>query len=662
MSLGLRYPARVVRRPRRRCVVVAAIVCLAITGCAAQKGVTLRKTPHNVLAEQLKIWSRGGPEPTPRTVQLLRRYNLLADLSGDPHKLLDTLQQQNARSSSPEMVYSIAELAYLTGLKSELTDPQKALDMYGTAVAHAYLYLFDERVDFGRNPYDPQFRGACDVYNQSLESALRILDKRGQLKPGMSHTCRAGDNAIEVTIAVRSNTWRADDFDKFEFASDYQINGLANQYHTYGLGVPLMVVRQKKPERNGPAEKYYPPGVSFPITAFLRLAPQEQRTSQGGKRSAVLELYDPLVATDVIVQGRRAPLESDLSTPLAYFLNNPAFQDQELATDGLLRPDRAAAARGLYMLEPYQPGKIPVLMVHGLWSSPVTWMQMFNDLRALPEIRERYQFWFYLYPTGQPFWISATQLRQDLAQMRKTFDPEGREIGLDQMVLVGHSMGGLVSKMQTVEGGDRFWQVFSDKPFDHVMAEPEVRQALHSAVYFQPNASVRRVITLGTPHRGSHFANSPTRYLARQLIKLPNMLMQTGEKLRRENPDIFRPGGPADIATSIDSLAPDSPLLPVLYSAPKPPWIKYHNVVGMVEPGGVFRFSAKGDGVVPLDSARLADADSEIVVPADHVSIHTHPLSVLEVRRILLEHLAEVTPPGNPSPPTARSAPPLPLR
>ena len=73
---------------------------------------------------------------------------------------------------------------------------------------------------------------------------------------------------------------------------------------------------------------------------------------------------------------------------------------------------------GLYMVQPYEPGKIPVLMVHGLWSSPMTWMEMFNDLRSQPEIRDHYQFWFYLYPTGQPFWLSAAQLRRDLAKVR----------------------------------------------------------------------------------------------------------------------------------------------------------------------------------------------------------------------------------------------------
>ncbi|MEX0585053.1 MAG: alpha/beta fold hydrolase, partial [Pirellulales bacterium] len=494
---------------------------------------------------------------------------------------------------------------------------------------------FDDRLFETRNPYDPQYRGACDLYNQALEGSLRLLAKRGQLKPGARHICQAGGHSIDVTIEVRTNSWSGDDFDRIEFVSDYEVTGLTNQYRTYGLGVPLIAVRNKK-SRGGQTEKYYPPDLSFPVTAFLRVTPD----GRGAARHAVLELYDPLTTTDVAVKGRLAPLESDLSTPLAYFLNNPAFQDQTLATEGFLNPDKAAAIKGLYMLEPYQPGKIPVLMVHGLWSSPLTWMQMFNDLRSLPEVRRHYQFWFYMYPTGQPFWQSAAQFRAELAQMRQNLDPVGREPALDQMVLVGHSMGGLVSKLQTLDGGDPYWNIVSDKPFQLVKASPEAKQHLEQTIYFKANPAVRRVITLGTPHRGSNFANSPTRWLARTFIKLPAMFTMGTDELRRENPGLFRENSLADISTSIDSLAPDSPILPVMLQTPQPPWVTYHNVVGVI-PQSKWRekFAGRGDGVVPFGSAHLDNVASEIVVEADHVNVHSHPRSVLEVKRILLEHL-----------------------
>ena len=182
---------------------------------------------------------------------------------------------------------------------------------------------------------------------------------------------------------------------------------MQNQFRSYGLGVPLIAVRKSHtPQR--PDEQFFPPELSFPVTALLRVVPGDSAlaTTTGKRRhTCVLELHDPLASSDVLLGGRRVPLETDLSTPLAYLLRDPRLESA--ATTGLLHPDRSQKTRGLYMLEPYEAGKIPVLMVHGLWSSPLTWMEMFNDLRSVPEIRRNYQFWFYEYPTGQPFWVSG---------------------------------------------------------------------------------------------------------------------------------------------------------------------------------------------------------------------------------------------------------------
>lgn len=353
-----------------------------------------------------------------------------------------------------------------------------------------------------------------------------------------------------------------------------------------------------------------------------------------------LELYDPLEATDIEVAGRRVPLESDGSTALAYYLSNPQLKLHELETIGLLRPDLTQNVTGLYMLEPYDPQKIPVVMVHGLWSSPLTWMEMFNDLRGDPTLRQNYQFWFYLYPTGQPFWASATRFRDDLARLRYTVDPQYRNPVLDQMVLVGHSMGGLVSKLQTVESRDDYWHIVSDQPFLDVKASPEERMRLEKTFYFHPNPSIRRVVTIATPHRGSEFANDATRWLSHKLITLPNMMQLTRDELLKNNPGLFRDPAMLNVKTSIDSLAPDSPILPVLLESPVPPDVTYHNIVGVIPANGWFhKVAGDSDGVVAFQSAHLENVSSEIVVNADHVNIHRHPASILEVRRILLEHL-----------------------
>src|SRR5262249_53864988 len=155
---------------------------------------------------------------------------------------------QIAKDPSPETIYSYAELAYVDGMKALQNNQEGlAMDLFGNAVAHAYLYLFDPRLERFRNAYDPQFRQACDLYNSSLEGVLRILKKQGKLHPGTVQEIRTAKNSFETAIEIRG-PWHPEDFDRLEFVSDYDVSGLTNKYHTYGLGVPLIAVRKCHPD------------------------------------------------------------------------------------------------------------------------------------------------------------------------------------------------------------------------------------------------------------------------------------------------------------------------------------------------------------------------------------------------------------------------------
>ncbi len=573
---------------------------------------------------------------------MLRRYDLEDALKGNRSELLARLEEIDRKEPRRGHVYALAELAYVEAKRAERAMKyEKALELHGAAVLHAYRFLFDELYEQPTNFYDPEFRLACDLYNAALESTLRILQDRNELLPGKTIQVKTANHQCQLKVDLNSKGWHAEDFAHFRFVSDYEVHGLKNHYHSYGLGVPLIAVRKSHDEME-PDEEFYPEELSFPVTAFLRVdSPQSEETQI---TQAVLELHDPLDHSSIRLASTRVPLETDLSTPLAHTLSNPSFDDTKLSTLGLLMPEKAEDLRGLYMLEPFQPDKIPVLMVHGLWSSPVTWMEMFNDLRSDPLIRKNYQFWFYLYPSGQPFWFSAANMREDLAHMRAKLDPEHQYAALDQTVLVGHSMGGLVSKLQTIDSGNSFWDVLSEKPFGELQAEDEVRTGLARTFFFQPSSSIRRVVTIGTPHRGSEFANNATRWLGRKLIGIPSQIMQGRNQLIARNPGFFRPNAPLDVSTSIDSLDPKSPLLPVLLAADQAPWVKYHNIVGEKPSNGLSKYlsGGDGDGVVTLDSAKLDSAQSQIVVAADHSTVHRHPQSVLEVRRILLQHVTEL--------------------
>ncbi len=625
------------------CLLLLVALLLNLTGCATPNFASMRSIPINPLTHQLSLSSKKGPQIGARTRTLLRHYALDEGYEKAPYKCLEDLMELSITEKGSEKVYAVAELAYVLGVRAEREkDEAKAMDMLSIAVSNAYMYLFCPELDVNRNPYDPQFRSACDVYNSSLELTLRLVNRSQGIKPGKTYSIEALDGKHDIPVISVGN-WHEGDFESIDFCSDWEVEGLDTSNVNYGIGVPLIAVRQKH-EGEDPAEANYPEGLSFPVTALLRVRDPTLQTLNRSKHrySCILELHDPLVSNDIFLASRRVPLQTDLSTPLAYFLDNPKFREQTAETLGLINPAKTAELRGIYMLEPFDPKRIPVLMVHGLWSSPLTWMPMFNDLRSFPELRRNYQFWFYQYPTGQPFWISATQLRQELLELRRRIDPYGREPMLDRMVLVGHSMGGLVSRMQTIESENVFWEAIGNKPFEELRGSQEEVQQLASVLFFHPNPSIRRVVTIGTPHQGSDFANSTTRWISRRVIKLPQSITNLGNSIVRQNPDMFHDTALLTMNTSIDSLSPECPIFPAMIRSQRAPWVTYHNIIGVVPDDGIInKFSKGSDGIVSIESARAEDAVSELEVESRHQDIHRTPKAILEVRRILKLHLDE---------------------
>jgi pimeloyl-ACP methyl ester carboxylesterase len=635
----------------RRCALgcIGLSLAFSIGGCATTSYLSNRKVRENALTSTLNLVSKKGPQISDRTWHTLQRYDLDVSYQKNHKKCFQEIRDRIAETPDGELIYALSELSYVEGKRAERTGNMSlALNQYGVALTNSYDYLFSNDLGTTRNFYDPQFRGACDIYNESLEDTLRLLCKENQIQPGQTYSIQTPDREFVIRTEMRGQ-WKADEFDHYEFVSDYEIETLRNRHTTYGLGVPLIAVRRTKDESQD-AEKYYPDGLSYSVTAMMRCVEPKQGQRPGQSKVCVLEFFDPLTANQIQLDQQWVPLETDLTTPLAFFLDSPEFRRRNKATEGLLDPNESLDKKGLYMLEPYDPDRIPVLMVHGLWSSPMTWMDMFNDLRSFPEIRERYQFWFYLYPSGQPFWLSATQLRGDLQKMREAFDPGRRDQALDQMVLVGHSMGGLVSRMQTIDSGDEFWKIVSDEPVhtaDQAVAklkgDSDDRNRLVSALFFRPNQSVRRVVTISTPHRGSEFANDYTRWLARKFIKLPSKSVSVGNRLAMSNPKLFKDTQLLTVANAIDSLAPESPIFPVMMRAKRSPGVKYHNIVGVLENPSIIKSRAgRGDGVVDFASAHMDDVESEVIVDADHTKIHMTPKAIFEVRRILLEHIKSI--------------------
>lgn len=620
----------------------------SLTNAGSSPGVEIRRRPKNPLEAPMSAWSaltgHGGLQPGERSELFLRRHALANDYARNPAAVLGELKTTVAGKPDLERLHVLAELAYIEGHRQRLAgNEQLAGQMLSTAVMASYQYLFDPRLDVRRNAYDPLFRQVCDTYNASLEGMLRIMKDQNLFRPGgMFVASSLDEQPLEIAIS-NNGRWRDHEFERFEFVSDFDTEGLKNIYHTYGLGVPVIGIRKSSPA--AAEEKYYPRDLAVPLTAFVHTSIQATGAEAAETRhKCLIQLIDPLEQTDIAVGDRFAPLESDITTPLAYYLDDPLLGSSVFATVALLNGEFAGRFRGIYMLEPYDPEKIPVVMVHGFWSSPMTWTEMFNDLRGDKAIRDNYQFWFYMYPSGQPFWFSARQMREDLAELRQLVDPDSQSAMLDEMVLVGHSMGGLVSRLQTLDSEERFWQLVSDKPVALLRGNFDTRNRLRDTLFFEANPSIARVVTIGTPHRGSPVSNNVTRWFSQQLFRLPDVLSNEYSQLARDNPGYFAESSLLSITTSTDALSPESRFFDVMQQARRSQRVTYHNIVGR-KPGRSFwpweSVESESDGVVSLDSARTPDASSEVEVPAEHSLIHRHPLAILEVRKVLLLHLAE---------------------
>jgi pimeloyl-ACP methyl ester carboxylesterase len=610
-----------------------------------ESSVTVRETkPDNAWY----TWDRfliPKPDPTERTQQLLRGFNLLDRYNEEPEVVIEWLQEMISDQPTMDRVHALAEIAELQAdylLKNGKVDEAKTL--YAVSLLHSYQFLFDPKLDLKRNAYDPQFRSICDIYNRSLEGLLRQVCADRSLRAGKSVSIGVAGNQFEFDVEIVGR-WADQDFSRFELVNDYQTEGIQNQYHNYGLGVPLIAVR-KQQQVSAPEEKYYPPELSLPMTAFCHFEWENDEVN-GRLERAIVRLYDPLERMTIQADGQIVPLESDITTPLAYHLRDPIISSGFLETASLLNADLAPEYYGMFMLEPYDPNKIPVVMVHGFWSSPMTWVRMFNDLRANHEIHNHYQFWFYSYPAGQPFWLSARQMRQDLAQIHQELEGHGGSENLSEMVLVGHSMGGLISTLQTMDSGDTFWKMVSDSPLEEFAGEPEHLAMLKKTFYFSPNSSIRRVITIASPFGGSNFANDAARWLSKKLFTLPETEVDPLEQIAERNRPRLKDKSFLTNATSLDSLAPDAAVLRAMRASRVSPKVKYHNIIGRIASRNLLNFTGRepeydGDGVVSLESAQNPWADSVVAVQAEHSSVHQHPACIYEVRRILLENLMEL--------------------
>ncbi len=584
--------------------------------------------------------------PTERTVETIRRFGLERVYRRDVNETLLRIEKFAQDRPEPELVFALAELSWIEGRRLDRRRKAQALDRYLDTAAYAYDFLFDPNpiLAQGRKPADPHYRQAMELYNASIDHLIRAaMNRNGELatQPGQVISFKFHGGERKIQFLLGKSPWRPSDVNKLLLVTDFEVSGLDDkEQHQYGVGVPLIAVREtnKKKDQHDPSEAFYPTEMAFPMTAYLVPTSRLQDTQMAQRESRVctLQLIDPLHQQTVRgpQEGTELSMEIDLTTPLAYMWSRTDLD--RFRWSGLMRPEKNLERANLLLIRPYEPKKIPVVMVHGLISSPLAWIPMLNELQRHPLIQEKYQFLLYMYPTGVPIPIAAASLRESLRHAQQLYDPQGNNPYFNRMVLLGHSMGGLLSHMMSVSSGDQLWRLYSVRKFESmIIPSPEIRDELRRYLFFEPLPFVSRVVFLATPHRGSDLSHGLVGRVGNGLIAESDHIHDLLYQLVRSNPDDLDARRFRRFPTSIETLGTDSPMLTALLEMKPRSGVEFHSIMGTIRPGGV---ADSTDGVVPWRSSHIAGVRSELVVHSDH-GVQESPEAIREVKRVLLEHL-----------------------
>lgn len=612
----------------RLTVAILLTISLLLAGCATPMGVR-KVVPRDSYADSLTSPLTNGVASNAATI-ILRRFDLVDKFQSEPAAVIRQLHAGALNDDRNDILYALAELCYLYGERLQKSDDgadaYRAPGYFLLAASYAYLFLFDDRTQALPDLFDIRTRTAYDLYNVALWRGM-ATDRDGviRLKKGVR---KLPIGSLDITLDLSAFPFDLQAFSHFEPVDNYTIRGISIRNRTKGVGTALIGVKKA-----GPGSVSTQP---VPLTMFMELKGSLAQLTEG-KATASLQLYSPFDENTLEVGGRHLPLETDTTTPLAYGLERSRIWD--LGLGAFFGKEFLTTPNGLHLVQPYQPGRIPVVFVHGTFSNPAWWAEMFNTLYADPVLRQKYQFWFFLYNSSAPVLISAADLRHAIRAKVIELDPEGKDPALHEMVVVGHSQGGLLTKLTVVDSEERLVESLTGKSLDELKLPEEKKAKLARYLIVEPRVEVKRVVFISTPHRGSILSKNWVRTLLQKIVTLPVKVVETTLSIRDYfTDDVKRLLGGGHVPTSVDGMSPDNPVLKSLADTPLAPGVIGHSIIAVK---GDDEPPAGDDGVVAYTSAHLDGMASELIVRSGH-SCQSHPFTIEEVRRILLAHLDDV--------------------
>jgi pimeloyl-ACP methyl ester carboxylesterase len=511
-----------------------------------------------------------------------------------------------------------AKRSEMRGKKSE------AAGVYLKIAADAHYRLIAGKVV----PGSEEEKALIEIYNSALAgfSAKWIEDPRRFEAGACRYAC--GNEEFDIALAPDS-PYAASYFDHIIPSSGLQKKGIVNKTRE-GVGAALVAIREQRPDR-GEEMRFFPGrGLHVPVTVTIDSI--SISAVDGGIKRVTFSLRNPLVEDKVLLGDRPMPLAADFSAPLAVVLRGG--NEVISGIHGFFKADERLAHSGFLLLEPYDPNRIPVILIHGLFSVPIIWRDIIPEMTSDPEISRRYQFILFTYPSSYPVIQSSELLRDQIATLRSVYDPNGTDPLSRDLVVVGHSMGGILTHTLITEFGDNLWKEYSDVPFEELDLPAAEKEKIRKLVYFEPDPGVTRAIYYSTPHRGSNMAKKGLAGVISRTAKLPANVVQFTSNFLDPRIEAIAAVPAKEKVTSVQSLQPGSPMLSAMDRSPYKSGVTYHSIMGDRGRGDTPESS---DGIVEYWSSRQQGAASELIVPSDHKS-YRHPAGIAELHRILREH------------------------
>jgi len=607
---------------------VCLLLAIALVACSAP--VKVERVDLHTAYDDINRTALSSDQLSETTRTVLRRAALLETFNYYPDAVIAVLRTQAIATGMHWLdLYALSEMSYYEGRRV------KSKPLLLASALYAYAVLFPTGNADRPSPYSAQFQHATNFYNLALTQVLSGNGAEG------GATLQGGHlplpfGTVDVMVDQASLTFAGRTLTSFVPTMNLKVEGFKNDYRSDGLGAPLAAGLAPAPQPD--SGLVLPPNLRIPTSVVLTMDdPRRQLT--GGSLAAQLRLYAIYDTSEIRIAGQTVPLEYDQTAVRALFAVEGKGWTRELSgllTNVLSNRNDPNAQDHLLALEPHRPGRIPVVLVHGTASSAFRWADMVNDLLEDKEIRDHYEFWFFTYNTGNPIPVSANVLRRSLEAAVKTNGGVQADPALGHMVVIGHSQGGLLTKMIAIESGTKIWDSISSRPVDQLNLKPETKALLRETLFVHPLPFVGTVIFIATPHGGSYQASTTIIGLFRRLMTLPVTIITATTDILANAGDALKLAKDRRTFNSIAGMSPGNPAIEALRAIPVAPGIHAHSIIPTLQDGPL---ETRDDGVVEYKSAHIDGVDSELVIEHQDHSAQSNPLTVREIRRILVEQL-----------------------